>query len=368
MHAETTGMFSYRYPEHIDRSATSAERARLAAEADVAPLLRRWRHRCSDGLIDEAGKIRNVFTKAEHGAEDNVSRVIRELNQVPEALADFEAALQARKALNALENHQVEMPVRNARLSSDASLHGSGFQLAQHASAVTDWEDDALLADIYYDEISELVRYITGATYAFSNNHLRRQSEPSVGGDGPLAKLMAQSRGPVQAVHNDFAESYGEGIINTVANSGIPHTQTFGLTEAIMQAGVSAEELRASRLLVINTWRAVVDEPLQRFPLAVADRRSVPRSCLRPSLIGKVPSGAPRGGIEIYGATHDPAHQWFYYPGMTRDEVLLWKGYDSAEVPARPTLHTSFDDPDTPSDALERMSVEVRVLCLLGPE
>ena len=50
---------------------------------------------------------------------------------------------------------------------------------------------------------------------------------------------------------------------------------------------------------------------------------------------------------------------------MTAEEVLLWKGYDSAEVPLRPTLHTSFEDACTPVDAGERNSVEVRVLCLL---
>ena len=50
---------------------------------------------------------------------------------------------------------------------------------------------------------------------------------------------------------------------------------------------------------------------------------------------------------------------------MTRDEVLLWKGYDSDEVPARPPLHSAFEDPATPPDAAQRTSVEVRVLCLL---
>ena len=50
---------------------------------------------------------------------------------------------------------------------------------------------------------------------------------------------------------------------------------------------------------------------------------------------------------------------------MTPDEILLWKGYDSAEVPLRPNLHTSFEDPNTPPDAAQRTSVEVRVLCLL---
>lgn len=365
MRKETSGIFNYLPEEQTGQASLSAEMKRLAAAAAVEPILNRWRHRCSDGLIDDTGKIRNVFTRTQPGVEDSVSRVIRELNRVPEALAEFEAALEARRKLEALQRRPVEMPVRNARLLTDASLDGCGFQLERHTSRVTDWEDDRQLVDIYYPEINDLVTRVTGATHAFSNNHLRRQTEPETGGNGPLARLMAQSRGAVQTVHNDFADSYGEGIIRTIANGGMPHTQTFGLTEAMMKAGVSEAELRQSRILVVNTWRSVGPEPLQRLPLAIADRRSVKRSCLRSSLIGKVPSGQPRGGIDVYTARHDPGHQWYFYPEMTRDEVLLWKGYDSAEVPGQPSLHSAFDDRNTPPDAPERLSVEVRVLCLL---
>jgi hypothetical protein len=169
----------------------------------------------------------------------------------------------------------------------------------------------------------------------------------------------------VLTAHNDFAESFGEGLIRTVGSEGLPHTQTFGLTDAMLAAGITEEELRSRRLIVVNTWRSVGPEPLRRYPLAVADRRSVNRSCLSRNLIGRVPSGQPRGGIEIYSARYEAGHQWYYYPEMTAEEVLLWKGYDSAEVPLRPTLHTSFEDACTPVDAGERNSVEVRVLCLL---
>ena len=362
---DTTGVFNYLPAGPPVQPPASEEWRRLASAAAVEPILKRWRHCCSHGLIDDTGKIRNVFTRTQRGAQDNVAQVIRELNQVPEAVAELEAALQARRQLDALSRHSVRMPVSNARLLTDASLHVNGFQLERHVSKVEDWEDDRQLAEIYYQEMNDLVKRVTGAAHTFSNNHLFRQTEPDAGGNGPLAKLMAQSRGAIHAVHNDFAESYGEGIIRTIANRGVPHTQTFGLTEAIMEAGLSETELRQSRILVINTWRSVGPEPLQRLPLALADRRSVRRSCLRSNLIGQVPSGQPRGGIDVYSASYDPGHRWYFYPEMTRDEVLLWKGYDSAEVPANPPLHSAFDDPGTPPDAPERRSVEVRVLCLL---
>ena len=360
---DTTGVFRYQYPAGEVPHGGDGEKEALMAAAALEPVLLRWRHRCSEGLIDDTGKIRNVFRRAE-GVGDNVSQLIEELNRIPEAVAELEAVLEARLKLEERSGVKVEMPVHDARLLEATTLHGNGFQLVRHRSRVTDWDDDDQLNSVYYDEICGVVQEVTGATHTFSNNHLRRQSEPPVGGNGPLAHLMYQSRGPVSYVHNDFTDSYGEGIIRTV-ESGVPHTQTFGMTDAILEAGVSAQELRQSRMLVVNTWRAVNGEPLQRLPLAVADRSTIPRASLSSLLIGKIPSGQPRGGIEIYNASYDPQHQWYYYPGMTQDEVLMWKGYDSAEVPARPNLHSSFDDPNTPKHAAERRSIEVRVLCLL---
>ncbi len=365
---DTTGVFRYRYPAGEEPRGGDDETQALMAAAALEPVLLRWRHRCSEGLIDDSGKIRNVFRRTE-GVGDTVGQLIEELNRIPEAVAELEATLEARLKLEERSALKVEMPVHDARVLEDTSLHGNGFTLVRHRSCVTDWDDDDQLRSVYYDEICDLVREVTGATHTFSNNHLRRQSEPSSGGNGPLARLMSQSRGPVIDVHNDFTESYGEGIIRTVASGGVPHTQTFGLTDAILEAGVSEQELRRSRMLVVNTWRAVNAEPIQRSPLAVADRNTIARGSLVSILVGEIPCGQPRGGLEIYNARYDPLHQWYYYPGMTRDEVLMWKGYDSAEVPARPNLHSSFDDPNTPGQAAERKSIEVRVLCLLpNPE
>ena len=52
-------------------------------------------------------------------------------------------------------------------------------------------------------------------------------------------------------------------------------------------------------------------------------------------------------------------------PHMTRDEVLLIKGWDSLEDgPARFTPHTAFDLPDTPPTAPPRESIETRTLVI----
>ena len=85
---ETRGVFSY-LPEGRLGSPFPYEDGQLASVAAIEPILKRWRSHCPDGLIDDNGKIRNVYTKAERGAEDSVDRVIRELNRIPEAVEEL---------------------------------------------------------------------------------------------------------------------------------------------------------------------------------------------------------------------------------------------------------------------------------------
>jgi hypothetical protein len=49
---------------------------------------------------------------------------------------------------------------------------------------------------------------------------------------------------------------------------------------------------------------------------------------------------------------------------MHRDEVVMFKTYDSNEKPFMPTLHSAFDDAvNGREDASPRESIEVRAIC-----
>ena len=67
--------------------------------------------------------------------------------------------------------------------------------------------------------------------------------------------------------------------------------------------------------------------------------------------------------VEICQSSHSDLHKWYFYPEMNRDEVLMFKTYDSEEKPFIPTLHSAFDHPDTPEGASPRESIEVRAVC-----
>ena len=70
---------------------------------------------------------------------------------------------------------------------------------------------------------------------------------------------------------------------------------------------------------------------------------------------------------EIYHLTYNPSQRWYYAPRMTPDEVLLIKGWDSLDDGrTRFTPHGAFEQPDTPTDAPPRESIEVRTLVVIG--
>eukprot|EP00908_Phaeocystis_cordata_P009549 Transcript_20329.p2 GENE.Transcript_20329~~Transcript_20329.p2 ORF type:complete len:83 (-),score=42.09 Transcript_20329:8-256(-) len=63
-----------------------------------------------------------------------------------------------------------------------------------------------------------------------------------------------------------------------------------------------------------------------------------------------------------YTLRHSDAHRWLYYPDMSRDELLLFKAFGSAEREGeRPFVlfHSAFDLPDAQEHA-PRASLEVR--------
>ena len=118
-----------------------------------------------------------------------------------------------------------------------------------------------------------------------------------------------------------------------------------------------AEALLAHRVAQINVWRPI-SGPVRTAPLAVCDAQSLgPGDLVATDLVYSDRVG------EIYGAAYGAHQRWYYFPNMERDEVLLIKGYDSADDGrARFTLHTAFDDPTSPPDAPARESIEVRTL------
>jgi hypothetical protein len=72
-----------------------------------------------------------------------------------------------------------------------------------------------------------------------------------------------------------------------------------------------------------------------------------------------MPPDAP--GASGFEFCHNPDHRWWYFPGMTRDEILFFKLNDSDESRAWRVPHTAFRDP-TAQATRPRHSIEFRTI------
>jgi hypothetical protein len=144
-------------------------------------------------------------------------------------------------------------------------------------------------------------------------------------------------RGPVQRVHID--QSYSASL------SRVPHH----LPE-------DADELLKGRVQIINVWRPI--KTVEKDPLAVAAAHSVSDSDLQ--VIGLI---YPNRKGETYSVRYNPEQEWYYKSGLTPEEVILIKCFDSkTDGRARRVPHTAFVDPSAKEDAPTRESIEVRAL------
>ncbi len=215
--------------------------------------------------------------------------------------------------------------------AGDFSLDTSGFEFVPHATRMKDFFDAQELKAVYYPEVEALVREVSGARRVVMFDHTLRS--------GDTAEQQAHLlRGPVLSVHNDYTDWSGPQRVREV----LPQ---------------EAERLLERRFAVIQVWRAI-NKPIESNPLAIADARS-----LAPEDLIVAERRYPHRVGEIYHVKHNPAHRWYYFPKMARDEALVFKVYDSEkDGRARFTAHTAFVDPTTPPGAAPRQSIEARTL------
>jgi hypothetical protein len=225
------------------------------------------------------------------------------------------------------------LPIHDVRpISQTVSLDREGFALVRQESSVKDFYDEDEVRNVYYPEAERLLKAATGADRVFVFDHtVRKRVEGAADRDGGL-------RQPVARVHVDHTDRSGPQRVRDL----VPE---------------EAEKLLKGRVQIINLWRPIRG-PLLDSPLAVCDARTVqPGELVASDLV------YPNRIGETYAVKYNPAHQWFYVPGMTVDEVLLLKCYDSStHGRARFAPHSAFADPTTPADAPPRESIELRTL------
>jgi hypothetical protein len=247
----------------------------------------------------------------------------------------IEAGGQIRRRSGATEQRVVS--IANGRAAPEPlALERNGFVLADHATAMRDFFDSDELKRVYYAEIVALVKRTSGASRVVVFDHTLRSGDDR---ERDAKKL----REPVLWAHNDYTEWSGPQRVREIL-------------------GDEAEGLMRARFAIIQVWRAIA-EPIRSNPLAMADARSVAMADLLPA-----ERRYPNRVGETYQLRYNPAHRWFYFPEMRRDEAIVFKVYDSmTDGRARFTPHVSFEDPNTPPGAPPRQSIEVRTMAFFDP-
>jgi hypothetical protein len=226
---------------------------------------------------------------------------------------------------------QYEMAVRNGRPLRDTfKLDVHGFVFVDHPTQVTDFTDETQRATVYDREVRELIKKHSGASEVVVFDHTLRVSDEA-------GQKAIDARPTVKGVHNDYTENSAPRRLREIVGD------------------VEAERRFQKRWAIVQVWRPIRGTVLVD-PLGICDGRSIPqKGFIRVERRYKYRTG------EVYHIAHDPAHAWYYFPRMTRDEALVFKVFDSdASKPSRFTAHSAFDDPDTPADAPARESIETR--------
>ena len=226
---------------------------------------------------------------------------------------------------------EYEMTVRNGRPLRDTfDFNTHGFVFVEHRTQVRAFTDEAERKRVYDPEVQALIKKHSGASDVIVFDHTIRISDEDM-------QKAVDARPTVKSVHNDYTEASAPRRLREIVGDE------------------EAERRFKKRWAIVQVWRPIRGKVLID-PLGICDGRTIPQQgFIRVERRYRYRTG------EVYHIAHNPAHEWFYFPQMARDEVLVFKVFDSdATKPSRFTAHSAFDDPATPADAPPRESIETR--------
>jgi hypothetical protein len=219
---------------------------------------------------------------------------------------------------------------------TNASLDAEGFTLAPHKSAIKNFRDDEEVRRTYATEIEQLIQEMTGATKVLlSAGGILRFGESS-----SEYGTRVNTR-PARFVHVDYTEGAVPGLLQAQLDAA-------GFTPRPGQ-----------RYQGFNVWR-VISEPPQDIPLALCDLRTLSSDDLMPADAVFDAPGRPEFSFEGYVVKYNPHHRWCFFSDMTRDEVLVFRNYNSDQSWPTPVPHVAFDDPTCRKGVPTRASIETR--------
>ena len=276
-----------------------------------------------------------------------------------------------------------EMAIVDARTLAPGelpTLAANGFEVLDRPMARPDLDflDHEAVVRTYYPECVAIVQAATGAATVAAFDHNVR----SATGKSDKKRIAGgqQVQGPAHLVHGDYTLTSAPQRLRDLARPPtLNDTYRTALAEGetLLDADAVERAIESGRFALVNLWRNIAPEPVATRPLALCDAATVQPD----ELVVFEIHYSDRVG-ENYFAKHNVRHRWVYWSGMTRDEALFIKQWDSAGELARTegarpdadsggrsstfSFHSAFKDPATPPDAPDRWSIEVRCALIYG--
>jgi hypothetical protein len=254
------------------------------------------------------------------------------------ATIDYSAAneyMEAHYGQSRYFDHAPRQPIYNARLGDEdgmiPELDHHGFELLELSSPeVRDWRDIKHVQQTYLPQLRALLRqtYPSAQQILFWHPMWR----------GTTLKQTTSTSPPAALVHIDTDVGAYElkDLLQLFRKNCLDGGEDLDHTEQAIVAG--------KRFLIVNAWRNIASEPVQRNPLALY------RPIYEASL--SFPQAPPKFG------------HWFWYPHMTPTEVLLFKQYDRRQDKISDLWHCALSLPESNAFPV-RTSLDVRALLIL---
>jgi hypothetical protein len=253
-----------------------------------------------------------------------------------------------------IEIKYTPVSVRNGRDLSD-DFYGRGFSLRSSPTAMSysDFFHHSKVLSVHFEECEELLKGM-GAAHVLPFDYIvrsvngKQQGRTVEGGQGV--------QGPAVGVHADYTLEGAPRRLEQLAEPPkMNDVRTRSLTPAELQRA------KQGRWCIINVWRNIRDEPLEKTPLGLLDCTTVRDDdfcCVEQRYVDRTG--------ENYIPHYSERHQWYYFPRVVREEAVLLKAWDSREGPVsgKCSMHGAFKDPSSPSDVPDRESIEVRCLAI----
>eukprot|EP00930_Biecheleria_cincta_P056162 TRINITY_DN42330_c0_g1_i1.p1 TRINITY_DN42330_c0_g1~~TRINITY_DN42330_c0_g1_i1.p1 ORF type:complete len:392 (+),score=34.99 TRINITY_DN42330_c0_g1_i1:34-1176(+) len=254
--------------------------------------------------------------------------------------------------------------------SGNWTLDDHGFTRVEDTPELLDFYNEMAICKNYYPQCENLVKKVTGAAKVHAFYHTVRSHE-SVPGAARRQQKGFPVEAPAAAVHVDYSEACAATLMRQFAKP--PHEwqdprPLLGFQPLMNMTEIDQYLKGKQRWAIINVWRNLSSEPVQRTPVALCAGTSASKDDIVTFRVQKQWETK-----EYYFAVHSDSHEWYYFPHMKRDEAILIKNWDSVgeafardtctnTVPCTFAFHTAFDDPNTQQGAPVRETMEVRTV------